>query len=921
LNLDTTFINLLVDHRDLVTSNRPVRLRIEHQSMFLEDVLLPQRVRGVETICGGFDYHVLCVALNVYLPLKEFIALPAAIDFVTDSGKLRTVTGVITEASSGDSDGGLASYQIVIRDALAVMDKRVNTRVFRNRNEVEIVQLLVDEWLQTSPVLATQFRLQIDELMTPSKYPAREFTMQYNESDAAFIRRLLKRRGINWHFQPDADKNYLAHCIVLWDHFESARPNAAGTVRYHRDAATEERDSITSWNAVRTLQAGSVSRHSWNYKDPYGPYLMSMTTESQVTQCHALGDIGVTLNDYQVLMPHAGDNHDDLVALGTLAMKRHDLETKCFHGEGSVRDFCAGESFMLAGHPEIDRHPRAEREFVITELHIAAQNNLPKELAERVEKLFRRSRWHDADFEDLSASGRRSKISFTAVRKGIDIVPGFDARTDLPRVHMQTAMVVGPQNEEVHCDELYRVRIRMTGTREADHAHSDGNNGASDTDRDSAWVRVATNWAGDGPTAAKQCGSLSLPRVGSEVLLAFLGGDPDKPIIVGQLYNQKSVPPALSPAGALPGNRYLSGLRSKEVKGGGRGNQLCFDDTKDQISAQLASDHGNSQLNLGFLIDARKQEGRNQRGQGIELRTDQQMALRAAQGLLLSGWKQECADHHMGSPELIGLLNSLIALSASFERNSNLNSTVATSEGAVLFPFLNGSESNDQKTTSAIGITAPQGISFATPSNIVSYAGACLELAATGCTQILSGDSISLKSESGMSLFTRTNGITAIAEQGKIVLQSQKSNTEICASKDVLVTAVDGGVRISGREITIVSDSGTFIKIGDGIVFGTEGSIKYHATDFSFMGAQSLKRVQDVVPNDECQDPVRKIIVELVDADGNSPTSEPVELIFPRDGISRSVNVVPNGSELDVPSGCFLLRQKERIKKNGGEDE
>ncbi|MYN11524.1 phage baseplate assembly protein V, partial [Pseudoduganella aquatica] len=97
----------------------------------------------------------------------------------------------------------------------------------------------------------------------------------------------------------------------------------------------------------------------------------------------------------------------------------------------------------------------------------------------------------------------------------------------------------------VHCDEMGRVKIRFPGTRAQDHGDR-GLAGANNDECDSAWVRVASNWAGNGPGHQSQCGILGLPRIGSEVLVAFLGGDPDKPVIVGQLYNQEGLPPALS---------------------------------------------------------------------------------------------------------------------------------------------------------------------------------------------------------------------------------------------------------------------------------------------------------------------------------------------------------------------------------------
>ena len=117
------------------------------------------------------------------------------------------------------------------------------------------------------------------------------------------------------------------------------------------------------------------------------------------------------------------------------------------------------------------------------------------------------------------------------------------------------------------------------------------------------------------------------------------GGDPDQPIIICQLYNHGAQPVALSDAGELPGNRYLSGMKSREVRGT-RANRLRFDDMPGQISAQLASDHGASQLNLGWLTQERISSQTTARGEGAELRTDEQLALRAGKGMLLSAWQK-----------------------------------------------------------------------------------------------------------------------------------------------------------------------------------------------------------------------------------------------------------------------------------------
>ncbi|MGW8389366.1 contractile injection system protein, VgrG/Pvc8 family [Pseudoduganella sp. HUAS MS19] len=141
--MDNALLSFFRQDKDLVTESRPLRLRLAHPTQMLEDVLLPQRVQGSESICGSIEYRILCVSLDAFIPLKELIALPVAVDIVTDRGDLRSVCGIVTEARAGDSDGGLASYQLLLRDALSIMEKRNNTRVFRNKNEVEIVQVIL----------------------------------------------------------------------------------------------------------------------------------------------------------------------------------------------------------------------------------------------------------------------------------------------------------------------------------------------------------------------------------------------------------------------------------------------------------------------------------------------------------------------------------------------------------------------------------------------------------------------------------------------------------------------------------------------------------------------------------------------------------------------------------------------------------
>jgi type VI secretion system secreted protein VgrG len=838
-------------------AQRPLRLRLGVSPKVPVDVLIPQRITGGEAICGGIDYRVLCVSTHADLPLSSLIALPAAIDIVTDQGQLRSICAIVTQASAGDSDGALASYQLVLTDAFAIMEKRCNTRVFRRLTDIEIVKTLLDEWIRSNTVLAHAFQYAFADFFESQTYPQREFVMQHNESDAAFVRRLLKRSGVAWFFRAEGSTDAHAepaHTLVLFNHADGLRKNMADTVRYHADRATEQRDTLTSWSEVRKLQAGKVTRHSWNEEHPRARPFMTADALGRGQQGMHGNAIAATLDDYRVLPPRAGNDHEALCQLGMLAMQQHDYESHCFHAEGSVRDLCPGEYFSLAEHPDIDALPAAERDFVVTSLQVAAQNNLPRELAARVARLFARNRWlaDDAPQRELAAAvddgPLRMHIALAAIRRGVPIVPAYDARIDLPPVPMQSAVVVGPANEEVHCDAMGRVKVRFPATRKLDHEHA-GGTGASDTDADSAWVRVASSWAGSGPGSMQQCGYLGLPRVGSEVLLAFLGGDPDRPIIVGQLYNHSAQPVALSKAGDLPGNRYLSGIKSREIKGT-RANQLRFDDVHGQINAQLASDHGSSQLNLGWLTQDRRNGQGDARGEGAELRTDEQLAMRAGKGMLISAWKRLNGDgSHMARSDYLGLMENCLELFRSLGSYAATHQALEQEDQAQqeLQQSLKGWEggTNTQPRAepggaAAIAVTAPAGISFASSKAIVSYAAGSIDTVAQQHLQAVAGQRYSVNAGKGISLFSHADGIRAIAHHGKFLLQSQHDDMELNAAKNLKLTASDGKVIGMADEIVLISKHGAFIRIADGITFGSKSPLQFNAPNFVFNDPQSM---------------------------------------------------------------------------------
>lgn len=808
----------------LSEANRPIRLRLSQGQHVLDDVLLVKRITGCETLCGGLEYRLLCISTHADLPLKEFIALPVEIQFVTDRGDLRAVCGIVSQAAAGQSDGGLATYELVVRDALALMEHRTNTRVFRNRNELDITEVILEEWRQNNPVLAKAF--DVDWSFLTGTYPAREFTMQHNESDADFLRRLWKRRGVAWFVRPGQasqaqSQDTPGHALVLFDDAFTLPQNASGTVRYHRDDGTEKQDVIITWSPVRTLRPGSVTRQSWDYRQARP---MASNMLSGMDQGPMGNKFAASLDDYLIDVPHAGDDGNDYQKLGELRLKRHEYESKCFYGEGSVRTLCVGQWMALTGHPDIDTHPEEERQFIITRLEADAENNLPKTVDDRVQRLFALNRWDDGPSSNAlqqasEERGVRYTNRFSCVRRGIPIVPAFDPRTDLPRPQLQSAIVVGPAGEEVHCDELGRIKVRFPGTRTVDHSHAQ-DAGASDTDRDSAWVRVATTWA------SNQWGTISLPRVGDEVIVDFLGGDPDKPIIVAQVYGGTALPPAFSHTGALPGNKYLTGIKSKEVQGT-RYNQLRLDDSPGQINAQLSSQHGHSELNLGWLTHPRNDGKGEARGEGAELRSDHAVAVRGAKGVLISATeRQRASGKQLDRAELIGLVEALQGVQQQLSELSATHHADDTDDKELkqLLGYLKqweaGSNTENDSTGTGgqpvVALSAPAGVAMTSQDNIAIGSQTHIDMVSIGNTQLSVGKKLLARVSDSISLFAHRLGIKLIAASGKLEMQTHSDDIEVTSAKRIVLTATDEIV-LQAPKVRFVAQ-GAQVDLGGGTI-------------------------------------------------------------------------------------------------------
>jgi type VI secretion system secreted protein VgrG len=776
--------------------NRPLRLAFagQHGELF-KGALIPQRVDITEAVCDGITAHISCLSSRVDLPLEELMGLPMALQLVTDQGALRRFCTIVTDVRQGQSDGSLTTLQLTGRDAFAVMEGRRSNRIFLDKSALEVVRIVLDGWLTRFPALAHAFEytlLNIDE----SRYPQRAFTFQCHESDADFIRRLLRRNGIAWFFRPGkgSGNDTPTHELVLFDDARQLPENSAGPVRYHRRDGTEPRDTISLLVPAHRLVPGAVARSSYDHERAGVDLARECSAVDQGTRGN---DLAAALQDARIELPHAGDSWKDHQRLTRLDMQRHESRSACLHGIGGLRTQAAGEWNRFDGHPQLDTCSTEEREHTTLHVQHWAENNLPKELNERAQALLAGSEtslrdWVAAPKDAPKAHAEHRYVNrFTAVRRDSPIVPAWNPETDLPRMPLMTAVVVGPEGESVWCDEQGRVKVRILGLDPLDHAHASGA-GTNGNAGDSAWVRVDFMWAGEG------FGIIFPLRAGMEVDLSFAAGDPDRPMITGSRYNARNVPPRFSKVGSLPGNKAQSGIVTRELKGS-RYQQLRFDDTLNQLSTQLASEAGHSELNLGELHTPRRDGQAQPRGEGLEAHTRAALAARGEQGVFVSA----DALPSEGSPmlersPLIGLAEVLQSIQQQLAQLATTH-RAGTVDGAKIAQVIrqledweNGSNTAPQGAgggAAMVAVSAPSGIALGSADNLLLGAQTNIDAVSAGNTQITAGHDVLLHAGEGFGVFAHAKGIKLVTANDSIDLQAHAGDIVLTAAKRIALRA------------------------------------------------------------------------------------------------------------------------------------
>ncbi|MFW2173945.1 type VI secretion system Vgr family protein [Acinetobacter guillouiae] len=845
----------------------PVQKRVIHahfSNSVLNDQVFLQRIDGAHAINEGVLLQLICLATSAIIPLKSFIGTQAAIDLVTDKSELTRISGIVTQADIGASDGSLTIYRLTVEDPTALWKHRRNSRVFMNKSVVDVIQTVFQEWAQRSPLFASS--LSLDKSGLSKDYDVRPFIMQASESDFDFLTRLMRSEGINWLIDEaqlkvsSFSEQIQSQKLRLIDNNTQYTSLERKSIRFHRSSPTERQDSIISFIGQRSIQPTSVHIQRWQADvldiDEGAGNVQSKHQHSENYDNASLGLEQVWHFSPAWIQDLNGE--DGATASGNSQIERfnenlsnyHDSQAKQFTAISTVRDAHVGYVFELNGHPEIDQHDFSDKQFLITSKRFYNQNNLPKDLTNQVDALIKQSNWQMTNITTNNSDERQAN-QLVLQRRNITTAPEYNPLKHRPIASPQRARVVGPSGEEIHVDEWGRIKVRFLFTRNQDHIH-DGGAGSNDNDTDSAWVDVLTPWAGEG------YGARFLPRIGEVVVIDFFDGNIDRPFVVGRIHEAHRHPSKFDNKGKLPDTKKLAGIKSRDYKGSGY-NQLRFDDTTGQLSSQLQSSHGMSQLNLGNLSHPKETDISKGRGEGFELRTDQWGAVRAGQGLLLSTYAQDSAsgshlDVTAGKNQLESSLNNSKALSEVAKNQQ----TDPLENLDHLKSFISALEKDDSDEAKNQADAFKQALMIlASPNSIALTSNEDIHLSADGQISHTADNSINLSTQKSflahaqnkISLFAAQEGARLFAGKGKIEIQAQGDGADVIARKGIQIISTEDTVYIiSPKEIRLVGDTSEVRINGSGVFATTPGLFEVKSGQQKFLDGEMISPTIPLIP-------------------------------------------------------------------------
>ena len=470
---------------------------------------------GREALNQPFRFELELVSDNPALELESLLHKAAYLAIGQDGAGIH---GQVYRVAQGDSGKRLTRYQISLVPRLAYLAHRFNQRIFQQLTVPQIIGKVLEE----HGILADAYRFQLG----PTVYPKRDYCTQYDESDLHFVQRLCEEEGIHYHFEHSAQQ----HLLVFGDD-QTCFPKLA-PVAYRQDSGLVADVPVFSRFGQRLeTRTSRTTRRDYHFEKP------RLDLESA-----ARSDFKPDLEDYDY--PGRFTDRERGKHLSQRALERHRSDFVLGEGRSDQPSLRSGYFLSLSEHPRADWNDL----WLLTEIH--HEGKQPQVLEESITS-------NTTELKDDFHQGYRNRFAVTPWN--VPYRPPLEHPK--PRIlGSQSAVVTGPAGEEIHCDQYGRVKVQFFWDREG---QADG--------KTSCWLRVASNWAG------KQFGAIAIPRVGMEVLVSFLEGDPDQPLVSGCLYHAENQVPY-----ELPANKTRSLFKTNSYPGGDGFNELRIEDRKGQ---------------------------------------------------------------------------------------------------------------------------------------------------------------------------------------------------------------------------------------------------------------------------------------------------------------------------------------------------
>lgn len=482
-----------------------------------DEELQLRQFTGSEELSRLFSYDLILYSNNEKIKADDLLGQNVTVQLMIDGGSYRYFNGFISRfAYINQSDEGQAVYQATVSPWLWFLTRTADCRIYQDMTVLDIVKSVFSD-----NGFSSDFK---EILKNKNKYRTWEYCVQYRETDFNFVCRLLEQEGIYFYFEHENG----SHKLVMVDDLSShAAIKGNSKLPFHEPdlGQTVDKEHVSEWLLQHGLQPDQVMLGDYNFKTPK----KSLRVEKQASRDHARK--GHQIFDYpgEYTTDQEGE-HSTLTRLEELT-----TEFEQVSGTTDARNMATGGLFKLFGHPRTDQ----DREYLV----LSAQYDISVGL-------------YTSGSDD---EGPVYVCHFLAMDSGVQYRP--PRRTPKPSVQgPQTAFVVGKEGEEIDPDEHGRIKVQFHWDR---YGNTD--------ERSSCWIRVAQIWAGNG------WGAQFIPRIGHEVIVDFLEGDPDRPIVTGSVYNAVNKPPY-----KLPDKKTQSGIKSRSTKEGNDGtfNEIRMEDKK-----------------------------------------------------------------------------------------------------------------------------------------------------------------------------------------------------------------------------------------------------------------------------------------------------------------------------------------------------